>query len=80
MQKIMCTGIANKKAELESSGKLKAGERYIVDNYRLSTILDPLYVEIHDSFKNTYHGIGPLSWFTDLKDIRPETMRKNNLY
>lgn len=80
MEKIICTGIATKKAELESAGKLKEGEKYMVDNYRLSSILGPSYVEIHGVFKNTYHGIGPLSWFTDLKDIRPKTMQKNNLY
>lgn len=79
MEIIICSGIATKEAELES-GNLKAGERYIIDNYRLSTILDPSYVEIYGVLKNTYHGIGPLSWFTDLKDIRPETMQKNNLY
>ena len=67
----MCIGTATTMGSFLSGGKIIAGQEYMIDNLH---IFCGEAVEIHD------YGIGDLSWFENLKDIRPDEMKKKNIW
>lgn len=74
----MCIATATEKGSFLSGGKIIAGQEYMIDNLH---IFCGEAVEIHDPIKKyIYYGIGDLSWFENLIDIRPDEMKKKNLW
>lgn len=78
VQKLYASGVCNREGELCTGGKLKEGQKYILDNTHC--LWDNESVDIK-SYSNSYHyGIGLVSWFNDIIDLRPRSMQIKNIW
>ena len=78
VQKLYASGVCNREGELCTGGKLKEGQKYILDNTRC--LWDNESVDIK-SYSSSYHyGIGLVSWFNDVTDLRPRSMQIKNIW
>lgn len=77
VQKLYASGVCNREGELCTGGKLKEGQKYILDNTHC--LWDNESVDIK-SYSNYHYGIGQLSWFNDVVDLRPRSMQIKNIW
>lgn len=78
VQKLYASGVCNREGELCTGGKLKEGHKYILDNTHC--LWDNESVDIK-SYSSSYHyGIGLVSWFNDIIDLRPRSMQIKNIW
>lgn len=78
VQKLYASGVCNRKGELHSGKKLKEGTKYILDNTHC--LYDDASVDIKSYFGKYHYGIGLLSWFDDITDLRPRSMQEQNIW
>ena len=78
VEKLYASGICNKIGELCTGGKLKKREKYILDNTHC--LWDDKSVDIKEYNGNYHYGVGLLSWFNDIVDLRPLSMQQQNLW
>ena len=78
VQKLYASGICNRKGELYSGKKLTEGQKYILDNTHC--LWDNESVDIKSYVGKYHYGVGLLSWFDNITDLRPASMREQNLW
>ena len=79
VEKLYASGICNKMGSLYTGGKLKEGEKYILDNTRCCS-WDDSSVDISEYNGNYHYGVGERSWFNNITDLRPATMQQDNIW
>ena len=78
VQKLYASGVCNREGELYTGGKLKEGKKYILDN--TNCLWDNELVDIISYSSSYNYGIGLVSWFNDIIDLRPRSMQIKNIW
>lgn len=76
--KLYAAGICNRLGELYTGGKLKQGNKYILDNTHY--LYDDKSVDIREYYGPKHYGIGLLVWFDNITDLRPQAMIDSNIW
>lgn len=78
VDKLYASGICNHKGFLCTGGKLKEGQKYILDNTHCRW--DSKSADIKEYSGKYHYGVGLISWFDEITDLRPASMKEKNIW